>query len=819
MDKFPEGDPLALSLKTNQDGKDHGEEHPKAFNPERLVQELLSLGHPRITPEVAKAITQEVSATLKDHPDREITAPWVSQVVEERLLNRGILEHPGQEAGPVEEETRSNRTQGLLQNGQKTALPTLEKFLKNSQPPPPRARVQVQGHQPPMASDPWEEHFWQVAQRAAEAESRFPAPQDVPTLAVEFFNAMANQEFYPHHTGLLPCAENTMAFGGRQVWMDLPLGPDSAEAILKEAKKVWEQKGLVSFVIPGPEGDAGFSDGDFEEFLQGVERSLLELPEGTPLPATVGLYLDMDQAEALRWARLALSGKYYPKFSICLGMAALNPPPEGLEELRRLGPLLLHPKTATGSGAPLFPRWGGGPDLETWELCQLGSVNLAIVANGSDVDWGKLRRVVRTAVHFLENLVETESYPLETVAQHSKANRKIGLGVMGYAELLIKLGIPYQSETALTMAEKIMRFMGQEAITCSHQLAKARRVFPNFSKSHWKTAGRKIRHRALLAVCPAPELARMAGVTPGWGPLESILQWEETEEEAQLKALGLFQKIATRQKLWSPALHDALLSAEGGGMGSSQGLPPGLRDLFTTRKEMPPLWLCQMQGAFERHCEGAAGLCYQLGAVGNEFSLQDFIQKAGSLNLHQLFLAQDLRPRLLVLPDAAPPEQPAMPIEGEIEEPEAEVESAGEEVTEIEDAPFPPPQPRPLPDLLQAQSRRVETLHGTMKVTVGYDAQGPYEFSAQVGKSGSEAAAQAEALSRLISLLFSLGVEPQSVIAELKDIRAFSNRPGEALRSIPDGIAHALRLELGREEEDSPAEEEVTEVLEAGTLH
>jgi hypothetical protein len=777
--------------------------------------------------EVAQALTQEVAAVLGESPEREVTASWVSQVVEQRLRNRGILglaPEPKATMEPVtsspEDETQSlskrpeDRTRGLLQKGQSTRLPTLEKFLLSpqtsptpqpvqdkTQPPPPRAEVKIH----PMteaqtlsanAADggDWPARLASLAQRAAAVEGRWTSPVDPQTLEVEFYNAMANQEFYPHAPELLPGQGDWQAKGATQLWMDLPLGAESVEVVLGEAKKAWGEGAVVSFILREGDGEAGFSAEGFEGFLCSVEKALLELPEQLPPPPIVGLHLEMGEAQALVWARLALSGKFYPKFSVCLSLPRLDEKfleinATALQDLRHRGSLLFHRSVlgeATDSTSPAsYPRWGGGPELEPCEFCQLGSLNLSIVACGRDVDWVKLRRIVRSAVHFLDNLIEAQTYPLEAIAQRSRANRKIGLGVMGFAELLGKLGIPYQSEQAAIVAEKTVRFIQHEALEASHQLAKARGVFPNYSRSRWKALGRKVRHRNLTAVCPAPDLAALAGVTPGIDPAAA-----------------------------------------------AQG-------------ETSPLSLARMQAAFERPSDGAAGICYELSHEPE--TLSEFLTQTLGGGLRQVQLAQDLRPRLVTLREDPVPELPTTEREVEprdeqqilqaIETENTEIEvnkettpplaeaTAEEEVTET----FSPPIPRPTPEILEARIHRMQTFHGEMKVTLGFDPHGPYELSARVGKAGSEVAAQAEALSRLISLLFSVGVEPQRIYRELRDIQCVTPLNGAMGTSIPDGLAQIISLEFpetpatGEETTESEnqeiTQEEVTEILEAGTIH
>jgi hypothetical protein len=311
---------------------------------------------------------------------------------------------------------------------------------------------------------------------------------------------------------------------------------------------------------------------------------------------------------------------------------------------------------------------------------------------------------------------------------------------MGLAELLSKLGIPYQSEQATILAEKTMRFIQHEALQTSHQLAKLRGVFPNFSQSPWKASGRKLRHRTLTAVCPAPTLAALAGITPGIGPLESA------------------------------------------------------------RKEIPARYSARIQSAVERPSDGPAGICFDL--MEEDISVAGFLEQIHPWCLKQVQLAQDMGPGLIT------------------PWPEPVAASPKEEVTES----FSPVVPRPTPEVMEARTHRIQTLHGEMKVVLGFDRRGPFEMLARVGKAGSEASAQAEALSRLISLLFSVGVEPQRIYRELVDIQWMPPLAATGT-SIPDGLAQIIYVEFPEkraepdELEEVTVQEEITEILEAGTIH
>ena len=246
----------------------------------------------------------------------------------------------------------------------------------------------------------------------------------------------------------------------------------------------------------------------------------------------------------------------------------------------------------------------GEQPLLPYESCNLGSINLSRMVEDGKVNWVKLRETVRNAVHFLDNVVDANVYPLKETAEITRANRKIGLGVMGFADMLIILGVPYDSEEALTLAEKVMGFIEQEAHKKSREIAEVRGSFPNFERSIWKDRCNTFRNATVTTVAPTGTISIIAGCSSGIEPLFAVSFMRNVLGGARLFETNvLFEEVAKARGFYSAKLLEEV--ARTGSVQEIEGVPDDVKRLFVTALDIDSVWHVKMQAAFQRFTDNA----------------------------------------------------------------------------------------------------------------------------------------------------------------------------------------------------------------------
>ena len=246
----------------------------------------------------------------------------------------------------------------------------------------------------------------------------------------------------------------------------------------------------------------------------------------------------------------------------------------------------------------------GEEPLLPYESCNLGSVNLSRMVKNGRIDWKKLRETVRNAVHFLDNVIEANRFPLREVEEMTKANRKIGLGVMGFADMLIKLAIPYDSEEALELAERIMKFVAEEAGKKSVELGEERGSFPNFDKSVWKDKYPAMRNATITTIAPTGSISIIAGCSSGIEPLFAVSFMRKVLEGTRLFEINpLFETTAKERGFYSAELLEEI--ARTGSVQGIKGVPEDVKRVFVTALDIQPELHVRMQAAFQKHTDNA----------------------------------------------------------------------------------------------------------------------------------------------------------------------------------------------------------------------
>jgi ribonucleoside-diphosphate reductase alpha chain len=261
----------------------------------------------------------------------------------------------------------------------------------------------------------------------------------------------------------------------------------------------------------------------------------------------------------------------------------------------------------------------GEQPLLPYESCNLGSINLSRMVEEGKVDWDKLRETVRNAVHFLDNVVDANVYPLKEIAAITRANRKIGLGVMGFADMLIMLGVPYDSEEALRLGEQVMRFIEEEGHKKSREIGEARGSFPNFEGSIWQGKYGAFRNATVTTVAPTGTISIIAGCSSGIEPLFAVSFMRNVLGGTRLfETNALFEETAKKRGFYSAKLLEDI--ARTGSVQKIEGVPDDVKRVFVTALDIAPEWHIRMQAAFQKSVDNAVSKTVNL---PNEAKVED----------------------------------------------------------------------------------------------------------------------------------------------------------------------------------------------------
>ena len=422
--------------------------------------------------------------------------------------------------------------------------------------------------------------------------------------------------------------------------------------------------------------------------------------------------------------------------------------------------------------------------LLPYESCDLGSINLAQICKkiGSryEIDWQELKEVTRLAVHFLDNLIDVNKFPFAQIEKATKATRKIGLGVMGWASLLVRLGIPYDSEEAVALAEKVMSFILSEAENKTHELAAAKGVFPTFKGSIYdKKDSPKVRNATLTTIAPTGTISIIAGpCSSGIEPLFAIVYYRNVMDNDKLVEVDpLFEEVAKERGFYSRELMEKI--AESSSLKDIEGIPEDVKKVFVTAHDISPEWHVRMQAAFQKYVHNATSKTINF---GHDATIED-VRKA-------YVLAYDLDCKGITIYRDGSREEQVLNI-GKKEK-KADVVSLDVAVAkEIA--------PRPRPEVIIGTTTKVSTGCGNLYITINVDEEGrPFELFTQMGKAGGCAASQLEAIGRLVSLGFRSGIEVKSMIEQLRNIRCPSPswEKGQRIFSCADAIARVVERRL-----------------------
>jgi len=414
----------------------------------------------------------------------------------------------------------------------------------------------------------------------------------------------------------------------------------------------------------------------------------------------------------------------------------------------------------------------GEQPLLPMEACNLGSINLAkfVIENEEDpaIDYEGLKEVVWWSVRFLDDTIDVSKYPLPEIDKMAKGNRKIGLGVMGFADMLYQLKVPYDSDQALEAAEEVMNFVQRESHEAAKYLAQEKGAFPNIDKSIFKDHEDFIlRNAATTTIAPTGTLSIIAGCSSGIEPLFALSFVRRVMDNDELAEVNpYFEAVAKEREFYSRELMDTI--AREGSIREIEEIPEDVREVFVTAHDVTPEWHVRMQAAFQKYTDNAVSKTVNLprdATMEDVFKVYNLAYQLGCKGV-TIYRDGSKENQVLSFADKAIKE---------------EHDGFSRVVKER-------------PETLDGFTTKMVTGMGNLYVTVTEYEGRPFEVFATIGKSGRSTTAKTEAIGRLVSLCLRSGVTVDHIIVQLKDIggeHPVFQKDGLVL-SIPDAIGRVL---------------------------
>jgi ribonucleoside-diphosphate reductase alpha chain len=664
--------------------------------------------------------------------------------------------------------------------------------------------------------------FVRVAENIAAAERVWGADDAaVADVSKDFYELMTSLEFLPNSPTLMNAGRELQQLSACFV---LPV-EDSMESIfgaVRDTALIHKSGGGTGFSFSRlrPGGDQvrstqGVSSGPVS-FMRVFNQATEAVKQGgTRRGANMGV-LRIDHPDILNFIKCKADGDF-ANFNISVALTErfmeavkagtaydlMNPRTKevaGQLDAREVYDLIVEMAWATGDPGIIFidrinrdnptPNLGeiestnpcGEQPLLPYEACNLGSVNLSkfvrLAENGPDVDWDHLADVVHRGVRFLDDVIEVNQYPLPQIDELARGNRKIGLGVMGWADMLIKMGLGYDSEEGVALGEKIMGFIDAEAKLASRKLAGERGAFPNFAGSVYDTPdGGPIRNATVTTIAPTGTLSIIANCSSGVEPLFAVSYVRTVMDNDRLVEVNpLFEDMAVKRGFYSRELMQ--LIADHGSVHGIDEVPEDVQRAFVTAHDILPDWHLRMQAAFQKYTDNAVSKTVNFASEATADDVRYVYDLAYELGVKGVTIYRDGSKEGQVLTTGKSAKtgsttEATVVVHGEIE-------------------------PRPRPSITTGRTEKVQTGCGNLYVTVNWDEQGVCEVFTQMGKSGGCASSQSEALSRLISVSLRAGVDPEAIIKHLRGIRCPSPSwaEGGKVLSCADGVGIVLEHAL-----------------------
>lgn len=429
------------------------------------------------------------------------------------------------------------------------------------------------------------------------------------------------------------------------------------------------------------------------------------------------------------------------------------------------------------------------------EACNLGSINLNAVLKDNKIDWEYFKDVIYNSVEFLDDVIERSQFPLPEIEQMVKSNRKIGLGIMGWADILFRMNISYDSQEALDLAEDVMEFIDFHGKVKSMEIAKVKGSFPNFVGSiyergelfrekrnlDWKWLSKEIkkhglRNATISTIAPTGTISMILNSAGGIEPQFSLVYIKQVLDGEKLYYINpWFEEVMKKEGLLTNEIMDKV--AESGSL-HDLDLPEALKKVFVTSHDINPEWHIKMQAAFQKYTDNAVSKTINFPTTATREDIQVAFETAWTLGCKGVTVYRD-----------GSRENQVLHVGSKTNE---EKKDSAHRVA-----------PRNRPEITTGITQRIETGCGHLYVTINSDENGPCEIFTQMGKVGGCASAQLEALARLASLSLRANVKLESIIRQLKSIRCLSPmwNKGKLITSCADAIAFSLETYLQIQED------------------
>ncbi|MBC8570599.1 vitamin B12-dependent ribonucleotide reductase [Zongyangia hominis] len=418
----------------------------------------------------------------------------------------------------------------------------------------------------------------------------------------------------------------------------------------------------------------------------------------------------------------------------------------------------------------------GEQPLLPFESCNLGSINLCQMLKETDggweLDYDKLDRTVGLAIHFLDNVIEVNKYPLPIIDEVTKSTRKIGLGVMGFADMLARLGLSYNSDEGVEVGEKVMDFITTRAKAYSQELAKTRGAFPLFAESIFKDEA-PLRNATCTTIAPTGTLSIIAGCSSGVEPVFAYVFIRNVMDNTEMIEVNpILRETLEKRGLYSDELMRKI--AKEGTLAHIDEIPEDIKKVFVCSHDISPTYHVKMQAAFQRHTDNAVS------------KTVNFTHDATTLDVREVYmLAYRLDCKGVTIYRDGSRDSQVLNI-GSVKKGEAPEAANLEIPTHI--------LPRPRPEITSGMTERMKIGCGNLYVTVNYDENGICEVFTSTGKAGG-CPSQSEATARLVSIALRSGIDLDEIIDQLRGIRCPSTirRQDVTCTSCPDAIAKVIK--------------------------